>query len=412
MTLSAGTVWEVRITGGQQNGGGFANVTPGTSVDYSQQPAPQLSLADIATDAAGTQLTSATGGFTEAMEGNCIHLTGGGATAGWYQVPTGGWIDANNITIDRTAGANKVNVTGDLGGAFLIGGALDDEWIKSVVAGNKIWIKAGTYNAGEQMAPAASGSSNAPIRMIGYSAARNDNPMGSNRPLINITGLTPCFGSNTRDGWSLLHLRFAGNLAGGGIVGFNKYTNVINCSFLNVGAGIGAGFADGSFIVGSEFQAGTTCLNLGGAGAMAFECYFHNGTLGISVNQQAIAAFCCVKSCTEGIDNSLAGIVINCTIWGCTTGVVSPSYSDRVINTIIDGATTGINVSANALNHLYLFNQLHNTTDINSASPFLWGNRYADPGLNNPAGADFRIAENDPPYAQAMEAATFTTVKI
>jgi hypothetical protein len=62
MALSAATVWEMRTTGAQTNGGGYANLAPGTSVDYSQQDAAQLSLSDIATDGAGTGLSSATGG--------------------------------------------------------------------------------------------------------------------------------------------------------------------------------------------------------------------------------------------------------------------------------------------------------------------------------------------------------------
>lgn len=105
MALTAGTVCEIRTTGSQNAGGGFYDRNPGTSVDYSQQDSPQLTLTDLATDGAGTGLSSATGGFTAAMAGNLIQITGGTLTAGWYEITA--YTDTNNVTIDRSDGLSK-----------------------------------------------------------------------------------------------------------------------------------------------------------------------------------------------------------------------------------------------------------------------------------------------------------------
>jgi len=50
--INAGTAWECRATGNVANGGGYYNLVPGTSVDYSQQDTAQLSLTDLACVAA------------------------------------------------------------------------------------------------------------------------------------------------------------------------------------------------------------------------------------------------------------------------------------------------------------------------------------------------------------------------
>jgi len=41
MALDAATLFEIRDTGHADNGGGFADLNPGVSVDYSQQNGPK-----------------------------------------------------------------------------------------------------------------------------------------------------------------------------------------------------------------------------------------------------------------------------------------------------------------------------------------------------------------------------------
>jgi hypothetical protein len=112
------------------------------SVDYSQQNAAQLPLTDVAS-ANVTTFTSATGGFTKAMIGNAIRVTGGGATSGYYFIIN--QTNTNTITTDR-AGGTISGGTGKVGGGagtvtrFLnAANATGDE----VVAGNTVFIYGG-----------------------------------------------------------------------------------------------------------------------------------------------------------------------------------------------------------------------------------------------------------------------------
>jgi len=58
MAINAASVWECRAEGAITNGGSFFDADPGTSVDYSQQDAAELALTDLASDGAGTGITS------------------------------------------------------------------------------------------------------------------------------------------------------------------------------------------------------------------------------------------------------------------------------------------------------------------------------------------------------------------
>ena len=104
-------VYRVRVAGSNTNGGCVDSALVVT--DYSQQDAAQLSLTDIAVS--GTALTSATGGFTAAMVGNGIWLTGGGATAGTYIITARS--STNAVTLDRTPGT-VTSGNGKVGGAW------------------------------------------------------------------------------------------------------------------------------------------------------------------------------------------------------------------------------------------------------------------------------------------------------
>jgi hypothetical protein len=117
MAIDATTIWEFRATNGSATNG----LNPGTSVDYSDQNSSQLSLTDCATSGIGvTTLTSATGGFTAAMEGNVMYLhTGTNLTDGWYQIT--GYTDTNTIALDR---APDDGVGGVSAGDCEVGGAL------------------------------------------------------------------------------------------------------------------------------------------------------------------------------------------------------------------------------------------------------------------------------------------------
>lgn len=113
MAIASTTVWRVRTDGNDINGAGFDSGISGAGTDYTQQAAAQLSLADIACSA-NTTVTSTTGGFTAAMVGNAIRITGGGATSGYYFLTA--YTSTNSVTVDRSPGTVSGG-TGNLGGA-------------------------------------------------------------------------------------------------------------------------------------------------------------------------------------------------------------------------------------------------------------------------------------------------------
>lgn len=152
MAILASATWWVRAGGNILNGGGFDALISGAGTNYCDQDAAQLSLTDFATSGAGvTTLTSATGGFTAAMIGNCIRIASGtNFQAGYYFVT--GYTNTNTVTLDRTpsSGGAGSGGTGRLGGAFATpwgnlsdGGTVTAPTITSPLsAGHTIWVRA------------------------------------------------------------------------------------------------------------------------------------------------------------------------------------------------------------------------------------------------------------------------------
>lgn len=119
MTVLATAQWWVRADGAETNGGGYDSAIASAGTNYCDQASGQLTLTDLATSGAGVAvITSATGGFTAAMIGNCIRISAGtNFQTGYYFVT--GYTDTNTVTVDRTpssAGAGSAG-SGILGGA-------------------------------------------------------------------------------------------------------------------------------------------------------------------------------------------------------------------------------------------------------------------------------------------------------
>lgn len=182
MTLSANTVWEVRTTGSDSNGGGFVNGASGT--DYSQQDAAQFSSTDLVVDATtNTKVTSASHNFVSTDVGNLIQITAGtGWTTGFYQIVS---VASNAATLDRSPAA--VSTTG---GTWAEGGAAASINKPPVVGGNIVYAKKGTYTITTGM---TLGDGNIvpnvpPIIYRGYNTTRDDITLGDvNRPTITTT---------------------------------------------------------------------------------------------------------------------------------------------------------------------------------------------------------------------------------
>jgi hypothetical protein len=200
--LNAAIVFEVRTTGSDTNGGGFK--TGATGTDWSQQNAAQYSVTDGVT-AGTTTITSATANFGTDVVGNLIYVQGGtgSVTAGWYEITVR--TNSTTITVDRSTG-----LTAGTGVTLKIGGALASpgQAAAAKVAGNDVWIKAGTYSA-------TSASTNIPGGMVsdstggasatnwsfwrGYNTARWSTATGptasdlANKPLLQASGAISSF---------------------------------------------------------------------------------------------------------------------------------------------------------------------------------------------------------------------------
>ena len=130
MTISANTVWEVRTTGNDtQCGGGFDATIAGAGTDYSQQNSAQ---ATGTVTSSTTTVTATAGIFTAAMVGNII-------TDGTTYKQITGYTSATVVTVESAPAWTSATVF--VGGALASPGKAGG--VK--VAGNHIWIKAGTY---------------------------------------------------------------------------------------------------------------------------------------------------------------------------------------------------------------------------------------------------------------------------
>lgn len=202
--ISAEMVWEIRTTGSQGYSGGFN--TTGTGKDYSQadtclaswvtgstggcnQTGSSNVTNNLATSGTWTTLGSTSANFTASMVRNTIHITGTGTsnfTPGWYEIT--GFNSTSSVTLDRAcATGNSTAGTGYLGGAFKIGGTLDNDFFQLAAkpAGNTVYIQSGAYTVGETIdASTADGTVTVPVSIIGYVTNRATTPTGTDRPTL------------------------------------------------------------------------------------------------------------------------------------------------------------------------------------------------------------------------------------
>jgi len=221
MTLSVDTVWEVRASASDNNGGGF--VTGASGTDYTLQDAAQLTLTDFATSGVGvTTLTSATGGFTAAMVGNLIHLVSGtNLTAGFYEITA--YTDTNTVTVDRAPDDAVGGVSAATGS---VGGALADPAtaIAEMDRGHICYVKKATLTSDYDQTTAivlpvasfGSNNFNAHMSIRGYDTSRTTTEFGSGRPTIRWTAAVEgidCSAANDY-GWSVENLILDGTSTG------------------------------------------------------------------------------------------------------------------------------------------------------------------------------------------------------
>lgn len=218
MAIGADTAWRIRVSGDNDNGGGYDSTISGAGTDYTDQDSAQLTLTDLATSGAGvTTLTSSTGGFTSAMIGNCIKITSGtNFDTGYYFVTA--HTDTNTVTLDRSPSASGAGSGGNgkLGGAFALleplattgaNGLSTPSVSTPLAAGHTIYIRGagsddpttvdydyqGSSTNGYYVFPSGS-TGTGRIRVVGYNG----------RPLMQYSGLL----IYNCQWWSIENLKF------------------------------------------------------------------------------------------------------------------------------------------------------------------------------------------------------------
>jgi hypothetical protein len=170
MALNAAIVWEVRTTGNDGNGGGFKSTASGTDRTLQDAAHATLTAASVV-HTTTTQINVAVGDFTVSAAdiGNLLQVTGGTATAGFYEI-TNADVPNNRWTVDRAVGTAGQTVVGAMGGAV----ASPAKVGAAAITGHTVFIKAGTYVMSVNTANVANGkwSVNALVLVIGYDTTR------------------------------------------------------------------------------------------------------------------------------------------------------------------------------------------------------------------------------------------------
>lgn len=287
MALSSATVWECRTTGNDLNGGGFRAGASGT--DYSQQDSPILILTDC--NASGTtNLNSVAGGFTTAMIGNLIQLSGGTLTAGLYEIKA--VTNAQNITLDRTCGTGS-GTTGRVGGALASLSKLSTVFVGS----NKAFVQGGLYATSATITFSTSvtpSNSVPPSRIVGYSATRGDNGL-FNLQLQSGTAVTVL--NFTGSGWIVEGASIDCNsqVSSTGISLANPYSDCRRCRVANfTSTGISA-IAGDSAISDCEVTGGNTgavAISSSSANVKILRNYIHDNLgVGIAATSDGVVAW-------------------------------------------------------------------------------------------------------------------------
>lgn len=278
-TISSLTNWEIRTTGSNSNGGGFVAGASGT--DRSQSDTAFCTSADLAV--VTTTATSVACPFSAASVGNIIQITAGGCSAGFYQVVS---VTVVTATLDSSAGTAS-------GCTFALGGGL--QTIQTAItntgpaiAGNTVWIKAGTYTITTKIVNPINTSNN-PFSVIGYQVTHGDNT--GTRPLITTaTNSTHIFDFGAANSLMYVFQNLSlSNTAGTPFDGFHATTGEIyglwvnNCLLTGFRNGIDGDFVvDFSFpglrVTQTEITATTTAAIINSDGVYAQGNYIHDNT--------------------------------------------------------------------------------------------------------------------------------------
>lgn len=387
MAIAATTVWELRATAtaANANGGGFNpnNATPGT--DYSQQAAAQYSFSDLATSngtAASPVVSSASHSFVATDCGNLIHIVSGGTfLPAWYEIVS---VSGGNATLDRACASGASTSAG----VYSVGGALSlnsstanqtdgDFFTTALQAGNKIWMKNGSFTLGITFTSRA-GTLTAPIQWAGYNSTRGDNPTGANRPTLDVNTLAPIINNWTQ----MSNIIFTGTAAT--VLNCGSNTSLINAKVSNssvTAARTGVLCGSNTVLVNSEFISYRgKALDVATATVYITGCYIHDSDIGMTTTTGLIAITDSIISdnVTSAIQSTSTGQIFTGngnTFYGAENKLgkallnFSTTNNFIAINNIIYGFVTGISLTGVYPNVYENYNDFfNNTTDVTNVT--------------------------------------------
>lgn len=190
--IPANSVWEVRTTGSDTNGGAFVVGATGTdmsqfdnknaaSCTLCQSATVNISVADGVT-AGTTTITSLTANFSAAIVGNVIYVAGGTGTitGAWYEVAT--FTNSTTVLVDRSTGLTTgTGVTVNIGGALATINQLATTLTAVATFPVKCFAKTGVgYTTATAIVLPSAGTPNGSgmnSELIGYTTTRGDGGM-------------------------------------------------------------------------------------------------------------------------------------------------------------------------------------------------------------------------------------------
>jgi len=379
MALQASTVWEVRSAGNNNNGGGYTS----GGTDYSQQDAAQQSWTNLSISGSTLTDDDAGGNFTAAMVGNIINVL----TVGRFEITA--YSDGDNVTLDRAPGDGS-GYTGYVGGAVA-----DLEQIDNViVAGNTIHVKAGTYVAGGALS-FTSGGNATPVIITGYNSSRDDNPTGTNRPLLTMGANTITTGLYTQ----FRNFRMTSSAATFFTAGVQ--TVVQNCDIDHTGATDAITAGQSCSFIDCDIASNGTGIDCTGYGVRIHGCYIHDLATGIELDNYACSVkFCVLDTCSSyGIFISAVGArhsqdIMDNVFYGCTDAIYAALsvYTNKIMNNIFSDGTDGIHITSSSPSNHIDYNNFYNNSgnDVTNVSkgPNTTSN---NPQFTNAGAGDFSL---------------------
>jgi hypothetical protein len=325
MSISVDTVFEVRSTGSDTNGGGFV---AGSGTDYSQQDSAQASGTNLAVDATtNTKVTSASHSFVAADVGNLINISAGtGFTTGVYQIVS---VSSGAANLDRSPAA-----TSTTGGTWAMGGALatpaQAESLR--VSGNTVYLK-GSFTLSSALSINKGSASGRWSRWIGYTSTRTDGGRATFKAGADSINLISPGASFTEV--ELRNILLDGN-GHSSINGFFNTSNggpsnIINCRAINMVTGFQNRQGNVLFLDCSA----DTCSSYGfardtGNDYITARCFAYNCGEGFHVGRMAVD--CIADSCGTGFEIESPGMVVRCIARNSTTyGFYCTSNSEGTI---------------------------------------------------------------------------------